>query len=391
MTQGSSTAGARAATKLGVALLLVAALFDAEPVYVPAVVLLVLGIGCLAWVASGARGVRISRALLAPRVVEGDPLPVEIVLSGNRVALPSCVVEDPLIDAPIAVRGGRRTTAVRFEARFDRRGRKRLDPPTAVVRDPLGLACRAIPGTVGAGPGSTRPARAARAPDRDEVLVLPRVHPIRLAPDGGGRAGAISRRARSGIAPAAEVDIDGLRPHREGAPASRIHWQTFARTGELVERHLRPEGDTRPLVLLDARGESLDALDAAVRAAASLCVHLAELGGCALLLPGERRPTPLEAGLSGWAHLHARLAVVEPGGPPALTGLAQRRGAIFYVAARVPRRTPPVLAHAPSAGRVLVVPGTLSGRRASFEVAGCAGYDLAPIGPRRRPGQEVAA
>ena len=371
---GSSSAGAKAATKLGVALLLVAALFDAEPVYVPAVVFLVLGVGCRAWVASGARGVKVGRSLLAPRVVEHDPLPVEIVLTSSRVALPSCVVEDPLIDAPIAVRGGRRTAAVRVEVRFDRRGRKRLDPPTAVVRDPLGLARRAIPGE-----------------RRDEVLVLPRIEPIRLAPDGGGRAGAISRKTRPGIAPAAEVDIDGLRPHREGAPASRIHWQTFARTGELVERRLRPEGDTRPLVLLDARGESLDALDAAVRAAASLCVHLAELGGCALLLPGEHRPTPLEQGLSGWPHLHARLAVVEPGGSPALTGLAQRRGAIFYVAARVLRRTPPVLAHAPSAGRVLVVPGVMSGRRASFEVAGCTGYDLAPVRPRRRKGSEVAA
>jgi hypothetical protein len=120
-------------------------------------------------------------------------------------------------------------------------------------------------------------------------------------------------------------------------------------------------------------------------------VHLAELGGCALLLPGERRPSPLESGLSGWPHLHARLAVVEPGRSPALSGLAQRRGAIFYVAARVVGRTPPVLAHAPSAGRVLIVPGVLSGRRATFEVAGCTGYDLAPIRPRRRPGQEVAA
>src|SRR3954452_10445928 len=141
---GSSSAGARAATRLGVALLLVAALFGAEPLYVPAVAFLVLGIGCRAWVASGARGVRIGRSLLAARVVEDEPLPVEIVLSSSRVALPSCVVEDPLLDAPVAVGGGRRVAPVHIDARFPRRGRKRLEPPTAIVRDPLGLARRVI-------------------------------------------------------------------------------------------------------------------------------------------------------------------------------------------------------------------------------------------------------
>src|SRR3954453_3892926 len=109
---GSSSAGARAATRRGVAPLLVAALSDAEPLYVPAVAFLVLGIGCRAWVASGARGVSIRRSLMAARVVEDEPLAVEIILESSRVALPSCVVEDPLIAAPIAVRGGRRTAAV---------------------------------------------------------------------------------------------------------------------------------------------------------------------------------------------------------------------------------------------------------------------------------------
>lgn len=362
---GSSSAGAGAAAKLGVALLLVAGIFDAAPLYVPGLAFLVLGIGCVAWVASGARGVSVGRQLAAARVVEDEPLTVEIELRSSGL-LPSCIVEDPLLDEPRPVRGGRRVATVVAEARFERRGRRRLLAPAVVVRDPLGLAQRSI---LGAGP--------------DEILVLPRTEPIRVAPDGAGASGTVTRRARPGVAPAAEIDIDGLRPHREGAPASRIHWPALARTGELIERRLRPEGDSRPLVLLDPRHDELELLDAAVRAAASLCVHLAELGGCALLLPGERRPTPLEPGLSGWPHLHARLAVVEGGRPPALTGLAQRRGAIFYVAGRVLARLPPVLLHAPAAGRVLVVPGTLPGRRTAFEVSGCHGYDLARKDARR--------
>jgi len=365
-SSSSSSTGARSAAKLGVALLVVAGLFDAEALFVPGVAFLVLGLGCIGWVVSGARGVSVSRSLVAPRVVEDEPLAVTVELRSSRVALPSCMVVDPLLGEPVAVGGGRRTASVTAQASFPRRGRRLLPPPSALVRDPLGFAQRAISGE--------------RA---DEVLVLPRIAPVRAAGSGSGQRGTVTRRTRPGVAPAAEVDIDGLRPHREGAPASRIHWAAFARTGVLLERRLRPEGDTRPLVLLDPRHEDAELLDAAVRAAASLCVHLAELGGCALLLPGERRPAPLEPGLSGWPHLHARLALVEGQGAPTMSGLASRRGAIFYVAARAGGRVPPVLAHAPAAGRILVVPGVLSGRRASFEVAGCTGYDLAPDRSRR--------
>jgi hypothetical protein len=95
-----------------------------------------------------------------------------------------------------------------------------------------------------------------------------------------------------------------------------------------------------------------------------------------VLLPGDRRPTTLEPTLSGWEHAHARLAVVGPATAPNLAGLANRRGPVFYVAARVPGRPPRALAHAPGGGRVLVVPGTMAGRRAVLAVAGCVGYEL---------------
>ena len=58
----------------------------------------------------------------------------------------------------------------------------------------------------------------------------------------------------------------------------------------MIERRLVAGLDAAPLVVLDAtRPPSEEALDAAVRAAASLCIHLARAGGCAILLPGERR------------------------------------------------------------------------------------------------------
>ncbi len=150
---------------------------------------------------------------------------------------------------------------------------------------------------------------------------------------------------------AAEVDLDALRPHRPGTPASRISWPAFARTGDLHERVMRADADTRPLVVLDLRGTRVEAdVDAAVRAAGSLCVHLADRGGVALLLPGERRPLRLEPGLRGWPQAHARLAVVEAGDGPALTGLSGRRGAILWVAARPLSDVPSALRRAPGNG-----------------------------------------
>ena len=208
---------------------------------------------------------------------------------------PAGLIEDPLLPAPAPIQPGRRVAHVVIDARFARRGRKRLAEPSVIVRDPFGLATP----------------RRRRAAARRRLLVLPRIGqgpsrpPARAtapaSPRGGGRPSV-----------AAEVDLDGLRPHRPGAPASRMYWPAFARTGELMERRMRADTDTRPLVVLDPRGAADDAaLDAAVRAAASLAVHLAREGGCALLLPGDRRPTALEPTLAAWEHAHARLAVVD--------------------------------------------------------------------------------
>jgi hypothetical protein len=44
-------------------------------------------------------------------------------------------------------------------------------------------------------------------------------------------------------------------------------------------------------------------------------------------LPGDRRPTEISESLIGWAHVHARLALIEPAGAPSAASAAQRRGA----------------------------------------------------------------
>src|SRR5439155_4932797 len=133
-----------------------------------------------------------------------------------------------------------------------------------------------------------------------ELLVLPRTEPVSWSTrERAARSEGPDRRPVD--EPPASVDVDGLRPYRPGTPASRIHWAALARGAGLLERRLRSDGDTRPLVVLDARGSGPpEHLDAAVRAAASLTLELARRGGCRLLLPGERRAVAVEADLASW-------------------------------------------------------------------------------------------
>ncbi|MDX6687363.1 MAG: hypothetical protein QOF86_3491 [Baekduia sp.] len=356
---------------LGAALIAVAGLLDAEPLWVPGLACLVLALGAGVWVLAGARGIRVSRTVGVTRAMEDDPVSVEIRVTSAR-PLPTGGVLDPLLPAPAPLATGRRLTRVRIDVRFSRRGRKLLVAPRVAVRDPFGLMVRLV--------------RGADAPV-DEVLILPRIERVRTPGADGEGSGSLLLGRRSSAA--AEVELDGLRQHRTGTPASRIFWPSLAKGGDLLERRLRADNDTRPLVVLDPRGAaSEDDLDAAVRAATSLAVHLARDGGCAVLIPGDRRPTILDPGLTGWTHLHARLALIDGRTSPPVGELASRRGPILYVAARRLTRAPRALALAPGGGRLLVVPGGIHGRRPAFSVAGCDGYELSDA---RMPAPEVVA
>ena len=344
---------------LGLLLVLVAGTFDAEPLYVAAIAFVALAAVAAGWVLLAARGVTVTRELGARRVVEDEPLDVTITVAAGRIGLPGAAVRDPLLPRGADVPFGRRGRRMRIKARFEHRGRRALDAPSVVVRDPLGLAERTVDGT-----------------EADEVLVLPRIEPVRSLGGADGH-GAARRRGRPAMA--AEVELDGVREHRPGTPASRIYWPALARGAGLMERRLRSEADATPLIVVDTRSpEREEDLDAAVRAVASLAVAFARDGGVGVLLPGDRRPTVLDEQLGAWTHLHARLALLPADGKPSLNGSASRVGPVLYVAARVTSRAPRGLEHAPAAARTLVVPGTLPGRRPAFTVAGCTGYDLEP-------------
>jgi uncharacterized protein (DUF58 family) len=354
-------AGAPTAALLGVALLLAGAGFDSPSLLVPGVGLMALALVAVAWVEL-ARPRLLVRSEAPARVVEGEPYPVRIRALGGRLPPPGGELTDPVLAVPVAI-GPRWKGTYAAEIALHGRGRRRLGPARLEVSDPLGLWSRAV-----------------ESEDPGELLVLPRVEPVLTAGRGaGGRrpstlAGLEDGAAASKLdARAIELEVDGLRAYREGSPASRIHWPAVARTGELIERRLVAGADAAPLVVLDAsQPEDSDSLDAAVRAAASLCVHLAGSGGSAALLPGDRRPAEIEPDLLSWPAVHAKLALVEAGGPAPPVSRTIRSGAVFWVTAAASPTLPQAL-RSGGAPRYVVAPARPGAATPAFTVAGCEG------------------
>jgi uncharacterized protein (DUF58 family) len=354
----------------GVILIVIALLFDTGPLFVPGVAFAGLGILTPLWVGVAARGARARRHLQVDRVMENQRFETTIDVRRGRLGLPGGEVFDPVTQRSVAVasalsvRSGSRRATVTIAASFPRRGRRMLAPPAVISGDVLGLAEVVQVGEDEPG----------------ELLVLPRVEPISWI---GRNIGAYSHASagRANAEPMAAAELDGLRPYRVGTPASRIHWPALARGAGLLERRMRADVSTQPLVVLDARcpGRGCEELDAAVRAAASIVLELAKRGGCGLLMPGERRPIEIDTNLVRWGAAHTRLALLE-GGPdqraPVLT-LGARTGRIFYVAAEPPRRLAQAVTGHGQLAPVLVLPKTADPRArgvAVFEVAGCRGY-----------------
>ena len=361
-------ASARSVIKLAGVLVLAGAAFDTPSLYVPGIALGVLWAVALAWVRLAAGGTRIERERGPATVVEGEQYPLRIRIR-RGVVPPRGELADPLLERPLAIHPfvRERVRQVSIPVRLERRGRRRLEPTRLIVRDPLGLRSREV-----------------RSRGGGEVLVLPRIEPVLAATEGGGAAsGGVPDQlgegsAHSGLDPRPiDFEVDGLRPYRAGSPASRIHWPAVARTGDLLERRLVAGAESAPLVVLDpSRPDSEEALDRAVRAAASLCVHLAGTGGCALLLPREARATHIDSALRAWPEAHARLALVESSdGAPTLAG-ANRVEVVFWVQARGGEH---LARRSGLAARVayLITPSPIRDRRAAFTVAGCHGHVLA--------------
>jgi uncharacterized protein (DUF58 family) len=351
----------------GLALILVALLFDAAPLFVPGIAITLLGVVAPLWVALAAHGASIERTLESQRVIEEEPIEATIEVRRGHWGLPGAAVVDPLAGESVSIRtsmsmvSGSTSASIRIVASFPRRGVRRIDPPTLIVSDALELA---------------RIVRQSPSPAQ-ELLVLPRTERVKWVPGAGEKW----RRATGAapLEPFGATEVDGLRPYRQGTPASRIHWPALARGAGLLERRLRADTESRPLVVLDARCDGpLELLDAAVRAAASLVLELGRTSGCGLLLPGEFRPLEVDPDLIAWPVAHTKLALVEGGPGTRAPGLARgaRSSQVLYVAAASHAVLPTGLTGAGVRAAIVVVPKALVTQprsRVSFEVAGCVG------------------
>jgi uncharacterized protein (DUF58 family) len=369
---GSPRAPATAA--LGLALTLVGLGFGLVAALVCGIALLVLAVGAVAWVELATVGGRLERRPGPSRLEESEPYPLGLGLRRTVLPPPGGELSDPLIDRAVPV-GPRWSRRLQRDVWLDGPGRRRLDPARLVVRDPLGLWQREL------------------VSDRtDELVVLPRIDPVRWAGAGteprghsGGSGSASEATSRRGGL--AQFEVDGLRPYRDGSPASRIHWPAVARTGEMIERRLIAGGEPRPLVVFDPRGGADPTYkERAMRAAASLCIELARAGGCDLLLPGERRPLAIDPALRAWPEAHVRIAVSDADAGPRLS--ADMMGAaVLWVTAG--RSLPPAVRRL-RPGSYLITPSG-SGRAAAFRVSGCFAYSVEAAPPRARAPRRAAA
>jgi hypothetical protein len=364
---------ARATLVLAAAFVLAGAAFDSPSMYVPGVALLLLVAGTHIWVRAARRRARLEPLPGPWTIHEGEPYPLELEIRDGGWPLPGGRVTHPLADRPAPI-AGRAPTPVRTSLRLPRRGRWQLEPATLELADPLRLHTAELRGA----PLGT-------------VLVLPRIEPVVVREGPGGRRGDGLLDGLEGLGAGGldtrpiDFELDGLRPYRQGSPASRIHWPTVARTREVLEHRLVAGADASPLVILDAsRPSDGDALDRAVRATASLCVHLAPSRGCALLLTGERAPRRIDRQLHAWPRVHAALAMVEAGGSPPAARHAAGAGVVFWVTAS----REPLAERLPKGGACYLVSAAPSAGAATlFTVAGCDGRRLGA----RRAGPFAAA
>ena len=337
---------ARELALTGALLCATAAAVGVPALYAPGIAaLLATGLAPL-WVTISARRCELRLSCAALTVQEGERVEVLVTVRRGVVPFPG----GTLLTWPGAQElalARTRTFELAGQAVVSRRGRHIVGPARLRVADPFGLCARE------------------RSSAGSELLVLPRIHRL----DGTALA-FLEGVGRS--SPESPQGLDSLQAHRPGSPASRIHWPTVARSGVLMERSMRAEDDPRILVELDAaRPDSEEALDSAVRAAASLCLHLARHGGCLVLLAGEPRPVVLGPDLQTWPSLQARMALLASGAAVHRAPGSRRSLSIIRVTAA--REATGSEASEP---HCRIGPYPLPGLPTLFELAGCSAQYL---------------
>ncbi|MFI0741239.1 DUF58 domain-containing protein [Streptomyces sp. NPDC021100] len=219
------------------------------------------------------------RVLSPARVTAGQEAQVRLrVANVSRVPTGVLLVEDqvpwvlgphPRFTLDRMRPGGHREVAYRVRA--DLRGRYPLGPLRLRLTDPFGMC------EVSRGFGTHAMLTA--------VPYCEPLPPLRMSGDAAGRGDGSLRT----LALAGDDDIIP-RAYRHGDDVRRIHWRATARTGELMVRREEQQRRAQATVLLDTRGVAFAGagpgapFERAVAAAASVAVHLLQLGFTVRLL-----------------------------------------------------------------------------------------------------------
>jgi uncharacterized protein (DUF58 family) len=286
---------------VGLLLLLAAALLGSVALFAFALGLLATVAACLVATVVGARRLTVARTVDQVEVVEGEPIGLRFLVRGLSALPAHAEIEDG------RGRWQRLDGDSTRRCAIERPGPHLFGPSAVRVRDDLGLF-------------ASRP-RPAGEPA--VVLVLPEP------------ASAGTQPNPLGADPGGDPEPDGLQPYMPGTPAARIHWPSVARAGEWQERRVVTAPRGMPLVVVDLSGApDEEAIDWTLRAAAGQIQALARVGGCRVLLPGERHPIAVENVAEGWPSMHRRLAGLR--GSVATAAPTSGPGAIHIWAAQAP-------------------------------------------------------
>ena len=220
-----------AALTVGAAALLGSWLFGSLALAPVGIGIVAAALGARAWRRYAAPRLHLERRMGATRLVEGDTLEIELLLTGRLLGWGRAVARETVgalgtVDVPL-----RRGRGLLVWPRVPR-GRHELGPAHVALEDPLGLE-RAE----------------ATAPAAGAVLVRPRVVHLGALFTDQGREGFDGRRAlpRRGVG----VDLHSIRDYQEGEPLRLVHWPTTARRGALTVMELQDAPRDETVVILD--------------------------------------------------------------------------------------------------------------------------------------------
>lgn len=161
----------------------------------------------------------------------------------------------------------------------------------------------------------------------DQLIVLPRVHPLTDSTGAGSAQGQLDS-GEAHLATSVDVDVS-TREYRPGDDLRRVHWRATARHGDLMVRREEQSQERLATVLVDARhvghtapGHAGDtaadagtasSLEWAISAAASICEHLAGQGfAVRLVTDGVDHGWVAADDRSGQQRQLVRLALLQP-------------------------------------------------------------------------------